>query len=150
MNAARLVGPSIAGILIASVGEGMCFLLNAVSYVAVIAALMAMTIHRNCSSLAVFPAHPSCSPRIHMTIVHRSHEKNSLDSEPYMSDIIKQTIDKLTLSTPFEIRGLLSPDEITMSKKFKKLQYWLLNVGSSDERSIGKERNSRWGGYINY
>ena len=44
MNGARLVGPSIAGILIASVGEGMCFLLNAVSYVAVIAALMAMTI----------------------------------------------------------------------------------------------------------
>jgi len=44
MNGARLVGPSIAGILIASVGEGMCFLLNAISYVAVIAALMAMTI----------------------------------------------------------------------------------------------------------
>src|SRR6267142_1918054 len=44
VNGARLVGPSIAGILIASVGEGMCFLLNAVSYVAVIAALMAMTI----------------------------------------------------------------------------------------------------------
>jgi MFS family permease len=44
MNGARLIGPSIAGILIASVGEGMCFLLNAVSYIAVIAALMAMTL----------------------------------------------------------------------------------------------------------
>jgi MFS family permease len=44
VNAARLVGPSVAGILIATVGEGMCFLLNAVSYVAVIAALTAMTI----------------------------------------------------------------------------------------------------------
>ena len=44
VNGARLVGPSIAGILIATVGEGMCFLLNAVSYVAVIMALMAMTI----------------------------------------------------------------------------------------------------------
>ncbi len=44
VNGARLIGPSIAGILIATVGEGMCFLLNAVSYVAVIAALMAMTI----------------------------------------------------------------------------------------------------------
>jgi MFS family permease len=43
MNGARLVGPSVAGILIATVGEGMCFLLNAVSYVAVIAALMAMS-----------------------------------------------------------------------------------------------------------
>jgi MFS family permease len=44
VNAARLVGPSIAGILIATVGEGMCFLVNALSYVAVIAALTAMTI----------------------------------------------------------------------------------------------------------
>jgi MFS family permease len=44
VNGARLLGPSVAGILIASVGEGTCFLLNAVSYVAVIAALMAMRI----------------------------------------------------------------------------------------------------------
>jgi MFS family permease len=42
VNAARLLGPSIAGVLISLVGEGMCFLLNAVSYVAVIAALWAM------------------------------------------------------------------------------------------------------------
>jgi MFS family permease len=41
-NAARLVGPSIAGILIGLVGEGMVFLLNALSYVAVIAALLAI------------------------------------------------------------------------------------------------------------
>jgi MFS family permease len=44
VNGARLVGPSIAGILIATVGEGVCFLLNAISYVAVIAALMAITV----------------------------------------------------------------------------------------------------------
>jgi MFS family permease len=43
VNGARLVGPSVAGILIATVGEGVCFFLNAVSYVAVIAALMAVT-----------------------------------------------------------------------------------------------------------
>ncbi len=42
VNAARLLGPSIAGVLISLVGEGMCFLLNAVSYLAVIAALWAM------------------------------------------------------------------------------------------------------------
>jgi MFS family permease len=42
VNAARLVGPSIAGVLIAAFGEGICFLLNAVSYIAVIAALLAM------------------------------------------------------------------------------------------------------------
>ncbi len=43
-NMARLVGPSIAGILIAAVGEGICFLVNAVSYVAVITALLAMKV----------------------------------------------------------------------------------------------------------
>ena len=43
-HGARLLGPSIAGIVIAVVGEGMCFLLNAISYVAVIAALLAMRV----------------------------------------------------------------------------------------------------------
>ena len=42
LNGARLIGPSIAGILIALVGEGMCFLLNAVSYIAVIVSLFVM------------------------------------------------------------------------------------------------------------
>lgn len=41
-NGARLVGPTIAGILIAVLSEGMCFLINAVSYIAVIMALLAM------------------------------------------------------------------------------------------------------------
>jgi MFS family permease len=38
-NGARLIGPAIAGITIALVGEGICFLLNALSFVAVIYAL---------------------------------------------------------------------------------------------------------------
>ena len=46
VNAARLIGPSIAGILIASVGEGMCFLLNAVSYIPVIISLLLMKVVR--------------------------------------------------------------------------------------------------------
>ncbi|HAZ09605.1 MAG TPA: MFS transporter [Candidatus Omnitrophica bacterium] len=41
-NFARLIGPSIAGVLIAITGEGACFLINAVSYLAVIASLLAM------------------------------------------------------------------------------------------------------------
>ena len=45
-TSARLFGPSIAGILIAAVGEGMCFLLNGLSFLAVIAALLAMKIPR--------------------------------------------------------------------------------------------------------
>ena len=42
VNAARLVGPAAAGFLIAKVGEGYCFLFDGVSYLAVIASLVAM------------------------------------------------------------------------------------------------------------
>jgi MFS family permease len=42
VNAARLVGPAVAGALIVKFGEGVCFLLNAASYIAVLAALGAM------------------------------------------------------------------------------------------------------------
>jgi MFS family permease len=40
MNLSRLLGPAVAGFVVAGLGEGMCFLLNAVSYMAVITALM--------------------------------------------------------------------------------------------------------------
>jgi MFS family permease len=43
-NSARLVGPAIAGVTIALVGEGICFLINAFSFVAVIFALMRIKI----------------------------------------------------------------------------------------------------------
>src|ERR1700722_9092125 len=42
VNGARLIGPSLAGILIALAGEGWCFLIDAISYVAVVLALLAM------------------------------------------------------------------------------------------------------------
>jgi MFS family permease len=41
-NVARAVGPAVAGLLIASVGEGWCFAINALSFVAVVGSLMAM------------------------------------------------------------------------------------------------------------
>ena len=41
-NAARLVGPAVAGVLVAAAGEGWCFLINGVSYATVLAALLAM------------------------------------------------------------------------------------------------------------
>ena len=43
-NAARLVGPSVAGIIVAIAGEGVCFLLNGISYLAVIISLLFMMI----------------------------------------------------------------------------------------------------------
>ncbi len=44
VHGARLIGPALAGLLIGWVGAGLCFLLDGVSYVAVIAALIAMSI----------------------------------------------------------------------------------------------------------
>ncbi|XXT15443.1 MFS transporter [Sorangium sp. So ce429] len=46
VNGARLIGPSVAGVLIAAVGEGWCFAIDAISYIAVIASLLAMRIAR--------------------------------------------------------------------------------------------------------
>ncbi len=56
-NAARLVGPSIAGFMIATAGEAWCFLADGVSYFAVILALVAMTDVRR-------PQGPATHPRI--------------------------------------------------------------------------------------
>ena len=45
VNMARLVGPSLAGVVIAASNEGWCFLIDGVSYIAVIASLLMMRIH---------------------------------------------------------------------------------------------------------
>ena len=45
-NGARMVGPSIAGLIIERMGEGICFLCNGVSFVAVIAALTVMRVNQ--------------------------------------------------------------------------------------------------------
>ncbi len=41
-NGARVVGPAVAGLLVAKIGEGWCFLANGVSYLAVLGCLVAM------------------------------------------------------------------------------------------------------------
>jgi MFS family permease len=48
---ARILGPAVAGALVATIGEGWCFLLNAVSYVAVIGGLLLMRIEARPRSL---------------------------------------------------------------------------------------------------
>ena len=45
VNLARLIGPSLAGMLIAVSSEGWCFLVDGISYIAVIASLLAMRLH---------------------------------------------------------------------------------------------------------
>jgi MFS family permease len=44
-NGARVIGPAVAGILVARIGEGWCFAANAISYVAVIIGLLMMNVH---------------------------------------------------------------------------------------------------------
>jgi MFS family permease len=55
-NAARVIGPSIAGALIATVGLAACFYLNAASYLAVLTGLMLMRVRR--------PAVPTRAPAL--------------------------------------------------------------------------------------
>jgi MFS family permease len=44
INGARIVGPAVAGVVVEAVGEGWCFFINGVSYIAVIAGLLLMTV----------------------------------------------------------------------------------------------------------
>src|SRR5208337_4386671 len=44
-NGARVIGPAIAGILVAKIGEGWCFAANSISYIAVIVGLALMHVH---------------------------------------------------------------------------------------------------------
>jgi MFS family permease len=46
-NASRVVGPAIAGILVAWIGEGWCFFVNGISYIAVIVGLLLMHVERH-------------------------------------------------------------------------------------------------------
>ncbi len=52
-NGARIVGPAIAGILVAKIGEGWCFFANSLSYIAVITGLLLMRVD--------FPGYPPSS-----------------------------------------------------------------------------------------
>ena len=44
-NGARVIGPAVAGILVARIGEGWCFAANSISYIAVITGLLLMNVH---------------------------------------------------------------------------------------------------------
>jgi MFS family permease len=54
-NGARVIGPAIAGILVARIGEGWCFFANAVSYIAVIIGLLMMKVQSRPQALMASP-----------------------------------------------------------------------------------------------
>ncbi len=73
INAARIVGPGIAGVVVAKLGEGACFLINAISYLAVIVALLAMKL-----------APQKISPMKQLSLAHSLKEgiRYTLDTVP--------------------------------------------------------------------
>ena len=62
VNAARLIGPALAGVLIGVIGEGGCFLIDGISYFAVIASLLMMRVT------------PQSSNRRHAGMLHQLRE----------------------------------------------------------------------------
>jgi MFS family permease len=56
VNGARVVGPSVAGLMIGAVGVAMCFLLNGLSFIAVIAGLLLMRLPKFQRQIDVSPA----------------------------------------------------------------------------------------------
>ena len=55
VNGSRMLGPAIGGVLIAAVGEGWCFALDAVSYIAVIGSLLAMKVRPTATPPQILP-----------------------------------------------------------------------------------------------
>ncbi|HJW02471.1 MAG TPA: MFS transporter, partial [Azospira sp.] len=76
MNSARFVGPALAGFLVALVGEAVCFLLNAVSYLAVLLALRAirLPLHRGGTA----PAVDALKEGIRYVLAHRQIRRSLL------------------------------------------------------------------------
>ncbi len=91
-NAARLLGPSIAGILIALVGEGLCFTLDALSYVAVIVALLRMIVP---------PPAPRKAPR-HPLVEFREGLEHALGFTPIRAILLILALVSL-MGTPYTV-----------------------------------------------
>jgi MFS family permease len=54
-NGARVIGPAVAGVLVARLGEGWCFFANGVSYIAVIVGLLLMNVHSPARAVGASP-----------------------------------------------------------------------------------------------
>ena len=66
INAARIVGPGLAGLVVAELGEGFCFVINGLSYLAVIIALLAMKLPQR-------PAHSAQGFSMRRSLVEGVH-----------------------------------------------------------------------------
>ncbi len=100
-NSARVIGPAIAGVLVAYIGEGWCFFANAVSYLAVIAGLMMM-------KLGPLNREPStASPWEHITEGFRFVRKTS----PILAPLLMLAVVSL-VAMPFTVLMPIFADRI--------------------------------------
>ena len=76
-NGARIIGPAIAGILVASIGEGWCFFANAVSYIAVIVGLLLMRIEHPANLAHQGSPLENIIEGFALCAQHRSHPRDS-------------------------------------------------------------------------
>ena len=65
VNLSRLIGPAIAGIVLETLGDGTCFLLNAISFMAVIASLLMMRLPKYISKPHKKNAFGEVSEKLH-------------------------------------------------------------------------------------
>ena len=71
MNIARFVGPTLAGFVVALVGEAVCFLLNAASYLAVLLALLAIRLPAGGARKPAAPPLQALKEGLAYTVAHR-------------------------------------------------------------------------------
>ena len=101
VNGARLIGPSVAGILIAATGEGWCFLLDGLSYVAVIASLLLMRL----------PPPKPRGPEKHMLVDLRDGFRYAFGFAPIRSVLLLVTLISL-MGMPYTVLMPVIADQV--------------------------------------
>jgi len=93
VNGTRIIGPSIGGLLIAAFGEGWCFAIDAISYIAVIGSIVAMRVSPR-------PRHEAA--QMHLLDELRHGWKYVLNSVPIRSALVLVAIVS-TAGTPYTV-----------------------------------------------
>jgi MFS family permease len=91
-NGARLIGPALAGMVIVRLGEGICFLLNGLSYLAVLAALRAMRL----------PPHLTAPPRTSVLAEAHAGVRYAWGFTPVRAILLLLTVANL-LGMPYQV-----------------------------------------------
>src|SRR5712692_9847419 len=91
-NGARLLGPALAGLVIVRLGEGICFLLNGLSYLALLAAVRAMRL----------PPHPTAPPRTPLLAEAHAGVRYAWGFTPVRAILLLLTVANL-LGMPYQV-----------------------------------------------